>query len=150
MKARGSKPLKLFYAATLKINNPKFVMSELSDSNTTVQTLRDLMEQFVSERDWHQFHSPKNLAMSLSIEAAELMEHFQWLTTEQSQAINDETKHDVGEELADVLCYAFSIANSLNIDITSAVYAKMEKNQLKYPAEQFRGRYGLGDSPEKT
>lgn len=124
-------------------------MSDPSDSNTTVQVLRDLMEQFVAERDWHQFHSPKNLAMSLSIEAAELMEHFQWLTNEQSQEISADAKHDVGEELADVLCYAFSIANSLDIDIASAVHAKMEKNRLKYPAEQFRGRYGLGDSAKK-
>lgn len=119
-----------------------------NDSNTPVQNLRDLMQQFVDERDWQQFHSPKNLAMSLSIEAAELMEHFQWLTNDQSQTIDAEAKHAVGEELADVLCYAFSIANSLDIDIASAVHAKMAKNRLKYPVDQFHGRYGLGDATE--
>ena len=120
-------------------------MSDPNDTNTTVQELRDLMEQFVAEREWHQFHSPKNLTMSLSIEASELMEHFQWLTNEQSRKIDDTVKHEVGEELADVLCYAFSIANSLDIDIAKAVFAKMEKNRAKYPQEDFRGRYGLDD-----
>ena len=83
--------------------------------------------------------------MSLSIEAAELMEHFQWLTVQQSRDIDAAAKHDVGEELADVICYALSIANSLNIDISSAVFNKMEKNRAKYPADEFKGRYGQGD-----
>lgn len=120
-------------------------MSKNSDNQTTVNELRQLMAQFVAERDWGQFHSPKNLAMALTIEAGELMEHFQWLTTEQSQNIDASVKHEVGEELADVVCYAMSLANSLDIDVSSAVYQKMEKNRLKYPADKFRGRYGEND-----
>ena len=120
-------------------------MSDHTDKQTTVDELRQLMAQFVAERDWDQFHSPKNLAMALSIEASELMEHFQWLTTEQSKKIDDSVKHEVGEELADVVCYAMSLANSLNIDVAAAVFQKMEKNRLKYPADKFRGRYGEQD-----
>ena len=121
-------------------------MSNPNDKQTTVDELRQLMAQFVAERDWDKFHSPKNLAMALSIEASELMEHFQWLTTEQSKEIDDSVKHEVGEELADVVCYAMSFANSLNIDVAAAVFQKMEKNRLKYPADKFRGRYGEQDT----
>ena len=120
-------------------------MSNPTDKQTTVDELRQLMAQFVAERDWDKFHSPKNLAMALSIEASELMEHFQWLTTEQSKEIDSSVKREVGEELADVVCYAMSLANSLNIDVAAAVFQKMEKNRLKYPADKFRGRYGEQD-----
>ena len=120
-------------------------MNHHTDKQTTVGELRQLMAQFVAERDWDKFHSPKNLAMALTIEAGELMEHFQWLTTEQSKEIDDSVKHDVGEELSDVICYAMSLANSLDIDVASAVFQKMEKNRLKYPADKFRGRYGEQD-----
>ena len=121
-------------------------MNHRTDKQTTVGELRQLMAQFVAERDWDKFHSPKNLAMALTIEAGELMEHFQWLTTEQSKEIDDSVKHDVGEELSDVICYAMSLANSLDIDVASAVFQKMEKNRLKYPADEFRGRYGENDT----
>ena len=119
----------------------------MADTTTTVAELRELVRRFVDERDWNQFHTPKNLAMSLAIEAAELMEHFQWLTPEQSQAVaGDAGKlHDVGEELADVLCYALAMANSLNLDLAEAVRKKMVRNAAKYPADQFRGRYGHDD-----
>ena len=113
-----------------------------SDSITTVGELRQWMQQFVAERDWEQFHSPKNLSMSLAVEAAELMEHFQWLTVEQSRQIDADQSQAVGEELADVICYALSVANALDIDIASTVANKMEKNRAKYPAEDFRGRFG--------
>jgi len=92
-------------------------MNDRTDEQTTVSELRQLMAQFVAERDWGQFHSPKNLAMSMAIEASELMEHFQWLTNEQSEEIDAAVRHEVGEELADVVCYAMSLANSLDIDI---------------------------------
>ena len=121
-------------------------MSNPNDKQTTVDELRQLMAQFVAERDWDKFHSPKNLAMALTIEASELMEHFQWLTTEQSKEIDSSVKHEVGEELADVVCYAMSLANSLNIDVAAAVFQKMKKNRLKYPADKFRGRYGERDT----
>jgi NTP pyrophosphatase (non-canonical NTP hydrolase) len=122
----------------------------MSDHETTVQQLRELVQQFVTERDWRQFHAPKNLSMALAIEAAELMEHFQWITPEASRRIGEqpETLREVREELADVLCYALAIANELDIDVASAMHDKMKKNRLKYPADQYRGRYGPKDSGE--
>src|SRR5919197_1539471 len=115
------------------------------DSSTTLADLRDLVRRFVDERDWRQFHTPKNLAMSLAIEAAELMEHFQWLTPEQSRAMAGDAGKvaEVGEELADVLCYALAMANELGLDVADAVARKMVKNAVKYPAEEYRGRYGV-------
>jgi NTP pyrophosphatase (non-canonical NTP hydrolase) len=115
----------------------------MADHNTTLASLRELVRRFVDERDWHQFHSPKNLSMSLAIEAAELMEHFQWITADASRDVaNDPEKlTDVSDELADIICYALAIANELSIDIDSAMRAKMKKNEIKYPAEKYRGRY---------
>ncbi len=117
------------------------------DATTTLAELRRLVEEFVSARDWHHFHTPKNLAMALAIEAAELMEHFQWLTPEQSrQVAEDPTRRDaVAEELADVLCYGIAMANELGIDIAAAVFAKMRKNAAKYPTEKYRGYFGPDD-----
>jgi NTP pyrophosphatase (non-canonical NTP hydrolase) len=117
----------------------------MSDSTTTLADLRDLIRRFVEERDWRQFHSPKNLSMSLAIEAAELMEHFQWIDLPQSREIKDQGEKLalVREELADVLCYALALANELEIDLSAAVRDKMVKNAAKYPAEQSRGRYDL-------
>lgn len=118
-----------------------------SDSITTLAELRGLVHRFVEGRDWQQFHSPKNLSMALSIEAAELMEHFQWLTTDASRAVVEDADKlaAIGEELADVFCYTLAIANELNIDLSSAMRAKMKKNELKYPSEEYRGRYGPED-----
>jgi NTP pyrophosphatase (non-canonical NTP hydrolase) len=114
-----------------------------SDSNTTVAELRKLVADFVAERDWSQFHSPKNVSMALAIEAAELMEHFQWLTTDASRELATEPEKlaRVADELADVIGYSFALANELGLDISSAVRAKMVKNAEKYPAENYRGRY---------
>jgi NTP pyrophosphatase (non-canonical NTP hydrolase) len=114
-----------------------------SDSNTTVAELRKLVADFVAERDWSQFHSPKNVSMALAIEAAELMEHFQWLTTDASRELTEQPDKlaEVGEELADVIGYSFALANELGLDISDAVRAKMVKNAQKYPAEKYRGRY---------
>lgn len=118
-----------------------------SDERATVAELRELVRQFVDERDWQQFHTPKNLSMALAIEAAELMEHFQWLTPEESQqAIAAPTALSaIGEELADVLCYGLALANTLGLDISTIMQAKMEKNRLKYPVKTFRGRFGPDD-----
>jgi NTP pyrophosphatase (non-canonical NTP hydrolase) len=120
---------------------------EGGDDRTTVAELRELVRQFVDERDWRQFHTPKNLSMSLAIEAAELMEHFQWLTPEESRRVENEAAKlaAVGEELADVLCYALAIGNELNLDVSSAVRDKLLKNARKYPAAEYRGRYGPED-----
>src|SRR5687767_20067 len=119
-----------------------------SDADTTVAELRKIVADFVAERDWSQFHSPKNVSMALAIEAAELMEHFQWLTIEASRRLPDDPQKlaEVGEELADVVGYSFALANELGIDLSSAIRAKMIKNAQKYPADQFRGRYGPDDN----
>lgn len=117
------------------------------DRRTTVAELREWMQAFVDERDWRPFHTPKNLAMSVAIEAAELMEHFQWLTPEASQSLASDPQRvaAVGEELADVLCYALSLANVLNLDVSQAMHHKLAKNRRKYPVSQIRGRYGHDD-----
>lgn len=119
----------------------------MADSSTHVAELRELVREFVDARDWEKFHSPKNLTMALAIEAAELMEHFQWISADASRAIGEDPEklRAVGEELADVLCYGLAIANELDIDVSSAMRAKMEKNRLKYPVDEFRGRYGPED-----
>lgn len=123
----------------------------MNDDQTTVGQLRELVRQFVDERDWRQFHSPKNLAMSLAIEAAELMEHFQWLTPDESRAVarQREKLQSVGEELADVVCYALALANELGLDVAAALGDKMIKNAQKYPAAEYRGRY-TADAQKKT
>jgi dCTP diphosphatase len=119
----------------------------MSDQTTTLADLRAQMADFVARRDWNQFHSPKNLAMSLAIEAAELMEHFQWLTVEESREVIDQPHRlaDVGEELADVVCYALALANELKLDLSQVVRDKMVKNEAKYPVNEFRGRFGKDD-----
>jgi NTP pyrophosphatase (non-canonical NTP hydrolase) len=115
----------------------------MNDATTTVGDLRREVGSFIDERDWSQFHSPKNLSMAIAIEAAELMEHFQWLTTEQASAVREspEDMQQVRAELADIVCYSLSLANAMDIDISSALRDKMVKNAIKYPAERFRGRF---------
>jgi NTP pyrophosphatase (non-canonical NTP hydrolase) len=105
--------------------------------------LRDLVRRFVDERDWRQFHSPKNLSMSLAIEAAELMEHFQWIDIAESRRVADDPAKlaEIREEIADVLCYLLALANELDIDLATAVRDKMVRNAAKYPAELSRGHY---------
>lgn len=107
-----------------------------TDQQTTVATLKHWMAEFVREREWERFHNGKNLAMSLTIEAGELMEHFQWLTTDEVVAGQGLDRQGIEDELADVLCYALSLANALGIDITAAIEQKMVKNRLKYPCER--------------
>jgi len=123
-------------------------LAAMSDSKTTVEELRLLVRTFVDERDWQQFHSPKNLAMALAIEAAELMEHFQWIDIEASRRVSEDKEKlaAVGEELADVMSYTLALADSLGIDLAETVRAKMVKNALKYPADEYRGRYGNDDT----
>ena len=94
---------------------------------------------YAAERDWDQFHTPKNLTMALSVEAAELMEHFQWLREEQSSALPDEKLAEVADEIADVQVYLVMLADKLGIDILQAVDSKMTKNAAKYPADKVRG-----------
>ena len=119
----------------------------MSDSDTSIDQLRQLVAEFVAARDWGQFHAPKNLAMALAIEVGELMEHFQWLTVQQSRDLRHDAQRRlaVAEEMADVCCYLLALANVLDVDLSRAVREKMAKNARKYPVEQFRGRYGPDD-----
>jgi dCTP diphosphatase len=109
-----------------------------TDATTTIAELRQVVRQFVDERHWNHFHAPKNLVMALAIEAAELMEHFQWQSVEQSRLARDDAEHlaAIADELADVTCYALALANTLNIDLSLAVRQKMVKNAVKYPVEK--------------
>ena len=101
--------------------------------------LRDKLRAFAEARDWDQFHSPKNLSMALMVEVAELMEHFQWLTEAQSFDLAAENKNAVSEELADILLYLVRLSDKLRVDLLEAALHKLEKNAVKYPAEQVRG-----------
>lgn len=100
---------------------------------------RNALRQFVTERDWEQFHAPKNLAMALCVEAAELMEHFQWLTEAESAALPPDTLAEVADEIADVQLYLIGLADRLGVDILDAMSRKMEKNARKYPVASARG-----------
>ncbi len=108
-------------------------------SSDSLDTLRTLLAAFADERDWRQFHNPKNLAMALSVEAAELLEQFQWLTPEQAVELDAARLARVEDELADVLNYVVRLADELDVDLTQAALRKIEKNHEKYPAERVRG-----------
>jgi NTP pyrophosphatase (non-canonical NTP hydrolase) len=101
--------------------------------------LRDALREFAAERDWDQFHSPKNLASALSVEASELLEIFQWLTEEQSRNLTPEQLAHAREELADVLNYLVRLADKLDVNLMDAAREKIAQNALKYPAEKARG-----------
>ncbi len=115
----------------------------MSDQSTTVAALRQIVNQFVDQREWQPFHNPKNLAMSLAIEAAELMEHFQWLTLDESsqQLVDPDEREAICDEVADCLAYVLAIANRMQIDLSRELQRKMEKNAIKYPLESSRGRH---------
>jgi NTP pyrophosphatase (non-canonical NTP hydrolase) len=101
--------------------------------------LRDALRAFAAERDWDQFHSPRNLATALSVEAAELLEPFQWLTDEQSRSLPPDARAAVEQELADVLLYLVRLADQLDVDLAAAARAKIARNAEKYPVEKSRG-----------
>lgn len=96
--------------------------------------LRDALRKFTAARDWRQYHTPKNLAMAMIVEAAELVEHFQWMTPEQSMALSDDKLAAVRDEVADTLIYLVELADALDIDLVAAAHDKMMKNAIKYPA----------------
>ena len=104
-----------------------------------IEKIQQRLREFAAERNWEQFHSPKNLVMALSVEVSELMEHFQWLTEEQSQSLPPETLQQVGEEIADVLLYLIRLSDRLNIDLSEAIANKMKKNEMRYPPEKVKG-----------
>ena len=116
----------------------------MNDRQTTVQAMKDLVQAFVDERDWQQFHDPKNLSMSIAIESAELMEHFQWLRSDELDSIQEDREKmgRIGEELADIMAYLVSCASVLGVDLSAALADKMRKNAIKYPVDKFRGESG--------
>jgi dCTP diphosphatase len=105
-----------------------------------VKDLRDAIKAFIEERDWEQFHSPKNLAMALSVEVAEIVEHFQWLTEEQSRNLTPEKLADVREEIGDVVIYLTELSDKLGIDPVDAAEAKLAINKQKYPVDLVKGK----------
>jgi len=104
-----------------------------------LRELRDALRRFAAERDWDQYHAPKNLAMALSVEAAELLEHFQWISEEASRNLPPEALGNVRQELADVLIYLVRLADQLDVDLLAAARDKLELNAAKYPADKARG-----------
>jgi NTP pyrophosphatase (non-canonical NTP hydrolase) len=108
-------------------------------TSTDLNTLKHYLREFADKRDWNQFHSPKNLSMALSIEAAEISEHFQWLTQEQSRNLPDDKLDEVATELADTLLYLVRLADKLDIDLMTAAHEKIKLNEQKYPVEKSRG-----------
>ena len=117
-------------------------MKTMSDQATTVAELRARVLAFVRERDWEQFHAPKNLSMALAAETGELMEHFLWMSPEQSRAVvqDPEKRRKIEEEIADVVIYALEFANMTGIDVAAAIERKLAVNAKKYPVEKARGR----------
>ena len=113
-----------------------------TDSDTTIQDLKDQVTAFRDERDWKQFHNPKDLAAAIAIEASELQELFLWKTPEQASALNrDPVKREaISNELADVLIFSLSLADVLDIDLSAAVSAKIESNAAKYSVASSRSR----------
>ena len=106
----------------------------------SLNELKQKLEDFVAERDWAQFHSPKNLAMAMIVEAAELVEHFQWNTEAESHELSAEKREQVGHELADTFVYLLRISQVLNIDLIEAANKKIALNAVKYPVEKARGK----------
>ena len=119
----------------------------MPDNTTSVGQLRESMAQFVAAREWEQFHSPKNLAMALAVEAAELMEHFLWIDNEISRTVARDPARvgPIADEIADVAGVVFALCNSLGLDLSDAVASKMSRNVLKYPVEKCRGHYRVED-----
>ncbi|MCB6183149.1 nucleotide pyrophosphohydrolase [Leeia sp. TBRC 13508] len=107
----------------------------------TIETIIQRLRDFASERDWDQFHSPKNLAMALTVEAAELQEIFQWLTPEEAAHLDPAQHQHAAEEIADVLLYLLRLSDKLGIDVLDAAVSKMAKNALKYPVEMAKGSH---------
>ncbi|MBI4191577.1 MAG: nucleotide pyrophosphohydrolase [Betaproteobacteria bacterium] len=111
----------------------------MTRKQATLTGLRDALRKFAAARDWQQFHTPKNLAMALSVEAAELLEHFQWLTADQSLRLNTGSRRAIADEIADVLLYLTRLADVLRIDPLEAARRKLRRNARKYPVSRAKG-----------
>jgi len=114
--------------------------TRMSDSNTTIEQLKTQIKDFTAERNWQQYYSPKNLAMAISIEAAELMEYFRWSDSQESQEILKSKKEDIEDELSDIGITLINFCQTNNIDLSSAMAKKMKKNAQKYPIKKCYGK----------
>lgn len=112
---------------------------ESNKSMDEISGLAEALDRFAQERDWQQFHTPKNLAMALAAEAGELLEIFQWLTPEQSQSLDQKKREDLADELGDILIYLVRLSSVSQIDLLAAAKVKLEKNKQKYPATRVKG-----------
>jgi NTP pyrophosphatase (non-canonical NTP hydrolase) len=113
--------------------------STSAKGSMSLAELRTALRQFASDREWEQFHSPKNLAIALSVEASELLEHFQWTADAASAALTDERRTKIRAEVADVLLYLIILADKLDIDLLAAATEKIQVNAMRYPVEKARG-----------
>ena len=109
------------------------------DTGRGVEDLALDLKRFAEERDWQQFHTPKNLAMALTAEAGELLEIFQWLTPEQSQSLDEKKREELADELGDILIYLVRLSSISGIDLLEAAQKKLDKNKAKYPANKVKG-----------
>ena len=108
-----------------------------------INELKDLVAEFIKERDWNKFHNPKNISMSIAIEAGELMEIFQWYTNEECNSdFIEKNRKEIEDEVADVLIYTLSLANVCNLDLKRIITSKMERNYLRFPVERVKGKLG--------
>jgi NTP pyrophosphatase (non-canonical NTP hydrolase) len=108
-------------------------------SDNYLQQISQRLLEFARERDWEQFHAPKNLAMALAVEAGEIMEHFQWLSEEQSEQLSADKRREVAYEVADVFIFTMRLSQRLGIDLAAVVDEKIKINEQKYPADKVRG-----------
>lgn len=113
----------------------------MPDNKNTITDLKKQVAQFINEREWEQFHTPKNLSMALSAEAAELMEFFLWCESKDSIAVLENERSDAEDEIADILIVLLSFCNMANIDLSTALSTKLKKHEEKYPVEKSRGRW---------
>jgi NTP pyrophosphatase (non-canonical NTP hydrolase) len=115
----------------------------MADASATLAELKEAVRRFAAERAWEPFHSPKNLAMALAAEAAELMEHFLWVESAASREVVQDPSRlaAVADEVADVAILVLNLSNVLGLDLSDTIRAKMAKNEQKYPVEKYRGRY---------
>ncbi len=110
------------------------------DRDDSLRKLSEALAEFVEERDWAQFHNPKNLAMALAAEAGELLEHFQWLSQDQAESLDATQRREVAMEMADILMFLLRLADRLQVDLLKAAGDKLELNRRRYPVEKARGR----------
>ncbi len=112
----------------------------MNDKKTTIEDLKKLKAQFISEREWSQFHTPKNISMALSVEASELVELFLWCESQDSFDVVKKNQQAVSDEIADIAMYVIAFCNATGIDLSEAVQQKMKKNREKYPVEKVKGK----------